>query len=280
MFLRFSSYPESATQVRPEGLPQKAPCPLPLSFPEFMGSLERLPGEGGWYSAYLFFQPLPDVEAQDRLIREVTDRLYECGWTRQVFPAMRPSGLLSHMEVPAISAEFTPDDLPEPPSNLVHHESKCAATWNTTFNKGQLFVQLEVQTGPAYDHWTQQPDTLAFVLPALLPPQGWTAETLAGSGSGNVRASLLISSLLLSGSGTVDELHAHYTQQLKQQGWTEQQHTLTPELILSVWQTPQGDQGQLSLVRKSNENWQATLHLTRLHELKTDGNLGSSWYSF
>lgn len=280
LLLRFSSYHGTLPQVWPEAMPRHAPCPLPGALPALLGSIERVAGEAGWYSAQLFFQPVADVQGQDALMLEVTRQLYECGWTRQVFPMMRPSGLLSQVEVPALTAQPVPDDLPEPPTNLVHHDSKCAATWNTTFSQEQLFVQLEVQNGPAYDHWHHQTDVQTLSLPALTPPAGWVTETLSGGGSGNMRASVMHSSLLLGGSGTLDELSAHYAGQLQQQGWTEQQHTITPELALSTWQTPQGDQGQLTVVQRAAGQWQASLYVTHLHEFRADGNLGSSWYSF
>lgn len=281
--VRFSRHPEAELGLWPEGLPHRAPCPFPSALPQVLGTLEQVPPSPSDYTAEVLFLPLVSPE-QDRFIRGVNASLVALGWRRpeSLWPHHRPGGFLSFPQPEWPIPQELPSP-PDPPMTLLHDASKMVASWDVRFAGGEqqdLYLSLTLQAGHVYDHYTRQNSASRMPeLPALAPPAGWSVEVLGGGGSGNQRGSNSASLALLRGKGQAEALHDYYADQLLAAGWQERSRTDKPELWSSLWQTPEGDLGLLSLAQREEKLWQAHLNVSRLNGAGQQ-EAGTSWFSF
>ncbi|WP_034355643.1 hypothetical protein [Deinococcus phoenicis] len=281
--VRFSRHPEAELGLWPGSLPHRALCPFPSALPQVLGTLEQVPPSPSEYTAEILFLPLASPE-QDRFIREVNASLLELGWRRpeSLWPPHHTGGFLSLLQAEWPAPEELPSP-PDPPMTLLHDASKMVASWDVRFagsEQPELYLSLTLQAGHAYDHSTRQNRAARMPeLPALVPPAGWSVEVLGGGGSGNQRGSNSASLALLRGEGQTGMLHDQYADQLPSAGWQERGRTGVPELWTSLWRTPEGDLGLLSLAQREEKLWQAHLNLSRLNGAGQQ-EAGASWFSF
>ncbi|MFC6591406.1 hypothetical protein ACFP81_04855 [Deinococcus lacus] len=257
--------------------PQHAPAPLP-PLTGLLGSIETADARD--YSAQLYLQPLP-IDAADDFIHRTNAALLAAGWRvpQMRWPTSQPSGFVAsdRPDFPARPTDLTLAQPEQPAQRLIHDGAGLGATWDSRAEGAQTHLCFNIQAG-LYRHlvWEEEDSPLP-TLPALSAPAGWTLEVIGGGGNGGGRASHASSLALLRGTGSAQELYAHFGGQLEGQGWTEQSAAGNDTLTASVWHTPDGDLALLTLSGRGPGLWQASLGLTRLLGEAAEGR---SWFSF
>ena len=274
--LSFQAHWDTAPLVSPGRGPQRCPSPLP-ALEGVIGTVEF--GEGEQYMAQIYFQPLP-LEEAEAYMQGVYVQLAELGWRvphREALISVANgfSAYIPQSPSPeAVLEEF-------PPFTYLHDAGKVAATWDTRgLGEGLFSFKLDIQAGMAYTHYAQTQSPAGPRLPLLLPSPSLSVTPLGIGGNGGSWGSIFSTYALVKGADTAAQVAEGYATQLEGLGWQRKDDLSSQALHISAWQTPEGDRALLTVEKRADGQWQASLEVTHLEKTHPDGNSGGSWFSF
>ncbi|WP_216322553.1 hypothetical protein [Deinococcus aestuarii] len=259
----------------PNQKPQSCPAPLP-SFEELglVGSLENVSPSPDGYSAWVFFEPVLQVEEAERTLRA---NLEAAGWegVRPTFP--RPAGFL-----PEVEPDWTVPPEAEVPQMFVHHAARSVAFIQTQEHPEGVALALRIDRGHAYTHHAGPPGGVLLQPPRLPAPSRVTVRLLGGGSGASNAVAYTRSTALVLGPGTTLGLHAHYAGELERQGWKRAAEVGEDALRTSTWHVPEpgGEtRGTLVIAQLETGRWHGQLEVMQLRPDDT-GSEGWSTYSF